>query len=81
MFMQAKEVRKFLAQRGFDMKGVKVRFMQNPFGGEGKFFVETPKDDGQVYMTVAAPGEPTRYSDELRTKMAEALRGTNARVQ
>jgi hypothetical protein len=79
-FETAAQVRAHMKAAGFEMKGVKVRWMNSPFGGAGRFWVEPP-DNGELRITVAAPGQPLQYSDELRTKMAAALVDTNARVK
>lgn len=77
-FENAHQVRAYLKKAGFRVQGMKVRFHGNPFGGEGRFFVETPKGDGQLYMSLGEPGKPTVYSDPLRADMAKALAHTNA---
>jgi len=83
IFNEAYEVRKFLKSRG--ILKIKVRWMDNPFGGEGKFTVaRTDLPQGTLISCSSSTEKKTGwYSDkpEMAKKMAElrdALEGTNA---
>ena len=86
-FAKAPEVRKFLKTKGFDK--VKVRWGNNPFGGDGRFWVtltDIPKGVACVYDsgTENTP-ERTFTSDKGVTAkrfslLREALQDTNASV-
>lgn len=86
-FATAQEVRKFL--KGFGFEKVKVRWGNNPFGGEGRFWVtptDVPAGVACVYSGGSNTPDRTFSSDKGVTAgrfnaMREALQGTNASVQ
>ena len=91
-FENAAQVRKFLKAKGFT--NIKVRWSNNPFGGEGKFSVEPTDipagvavlyDSGSPADRRAGKGSTHYTSDggESAKKYAalkEALKGTNTIV-
>lgn len=81
-FDTAAQVRAHLKASGVDPKGMKIRWVNSPFGGDGRFWIEVPAqpEDG-VRITVAAPGQPMRYSDARRTELAKLVANTNATIK
>lgn len=81
-FETAAQVRAHLKAAGVDPKGMKIRWMASPFGGDGRFWIEVPAqpEDGMRF-TVAAPGQPLQYSDARRTELAKLVANTNARIK
>ena len=86
-FASVQEVRKFLKGKGFEK--VKVRWGDNPFGGEGRFWVtptDIPEGVACVYSGGSNTPERTFSSDKGVTAkrfntMREVLDDTNASVQ
>lgn len=83
IFSSAAEVRKYLKDKGFDTKGMKIRFCHNPFGGEGKFVV-TPKIPDGIAIATSSNSAGTKYfsdnpaTSHLFASITKELRDTNA---
>ena len=86
-FSTAAEVRSFLKQKGITAK-LKIRWQNNPFGGDGKFIVTLAEiPPGSCLICSSGSKEPKHFysADEGRTAkimndMLDILRGTNTIV-
>ena len=82
-FDTAAEVRKYLKTVGITK--VKVRWMNNPFGGDGKFTVaRTDLPEGSLISSSSSREPKTRWASDnpdkarMMGELQEALEGTNA---
>lgn len=85
-FTNAAAVRRFIKEKGYTGK-IKVRWSNNPFGGEGLFWVAiTDNPPGAMIFNESGSDIPsTTYSNNAEVskkyaKLREILTGTNARV-
>ena len=71
-FSSAAEVRKFLKPHGFDK--IKVRWGNNPFGGEGKFFVElTDIPEGVTLIHSSGSKTPAKTFGDVKAEASGVL--------